>query len=88
NLPSDPGCCGAVQVPSDGGPIVLMADAPTVGGYAKIAVVTEADMPVLAQRTPGEKVRFERITIEQSQRALKQRASELKSIRSAGAASA
>jgi antagonist of KipI len=88
NLPSDPGCCGAVQVPSDGGPIVLMADAPTVGGYAKIAVVTEADMPVLAQRTPGEKVRFERVSIEQSQRALKQRASELKSIRSAGAASA
>ncbi|MGH7604038.1 MAG: biotin-dependent carboxyltransferase family protein [Gemmatimonadaceae bacterium] len=88
NLPSDPGCQGVVQVPGDGRPIVLMADAPTVGGYPKIAVVAEADMPVLAQRTPGERVRFERITIEQSQRSLRRRASELNTIRSAGAASA
>ncbi|MGH7651690.1 MAG: biotin-dependent carboxyltransferase family protein [Gemmatimonadaceae bacterium] len=88
SLPSDPGCHGAVQVPGDGAPIVLMSDAPTVGGYPKIAVVAEADMPVLAQRTPGEKVRFERITIEQSQRILKQRQSELNTIYSAGAASA
>lgn len=87
-LSSDPGCRGVIQVPADGAPIVLMADAPTVGGYPKIAVVADADMPVLAQRTPGEKVRFERITIEQSQRALKQRAAARHTIRSAGAASA
>jgi antagonist of KipI len=88
NLPSDPGCYGAIQVPTDGAPIVLMADAPTIGGYPKIAVVSDADLSILAQRSPGESVRFELITIEQSQRALKRRASDLHTIRSSGAASA
>ena len=88
SLPSDPGCQGAIQIPSEGTPIVLTADAPTVGGYPKIAVVSTTDMPVLAQRSPGASVRFELITIEQSQRALKRRASDQKTIRSLGAASA
>ena len=79
-LPSEAGCPGAVQVPGDGAPIVLMADAPTVGGYPKIAVVSEADLPILAQRRPGETIRFEKITIEQSQRALKRRHSDLHTI--------
>ena len=79
-LPSEAGCSGAVQVPGDGAPIVLMADAPTVGGYPKIAVVSEADLPILAQRRPGETIRFEAITIEQSQRALKRRHSDLQTI--------
>jgi antagonist of KipI len=87
-LPSDPGCQGAIQIPSEGTPIVLMSDAPTVGGYPKIAIVSKTDMPILAQRSPGETVRFELITIEQSQRALKRRAADQKTIRSLGAASA
>jgi urea carboxylase len=57
-----------------------MADAPTVGGYPKIAVVSEADLPIIAQRSPGETIRFELITIEQSQRALRRRASDLQTI--------
>lgn len=88
SLPSDAGCQGAIQIPGEGTPIVLMADAPTVGGYPKIAVVSETDMPILAQRSPGESVRFELITIEQSQRALKRRAADQRTIRSLGAASA
>jgi antagonist of KipI len=80
SLPSEPGCPGSIQVPGDGVPITLMADAPTVGGYAKIAVVSEADLPLLAQRRPGETVRFEKVTIEQSQRALKRRFSDLNAI--------
>ncbi len=87
-LPSDPGCQGAIQIPAEGTPIVLMADAPTVGGYPKIAVVSKTDMPLFAQRSPGESVRFELITVEQSQRALKRRASDQNTIRSLGAASA
>ena len=79
-LPSEPGCPGAIQVPQDGLPIALMADAPTVGGYPKIAVVSEADLPILAQRRPGDIVRFELITIEQSQRALRRRAADLHTI--------
>ncbi len=79
-LPSEAGCPGAIQIPGDGLPIALMADAPTVGGYPKIAVVSEADLPILAQRRPGEKIRFQLITIEQSQRALKRQASDIHTI--------
>jgi len=88
DLPSDPGCQGAIQVPGDGTPIVLMADAPTVGGYPKIAVVAEADLPIFAQRSPGAAVRFQLVTIEQSQRALRHRSSDLYTIGATGAASA
>ena len=80
SLPSEASCPGSIQVPGDGLPIVLMADAPTVGGYPKIAVVAEADLPILAQRSPGATIRFELITIEQSQRALRRRASDLHTI--------
>jgi biotin-dependent carboxylase-like uncharacterized protein len=79
-LPSEAGCPGTIQVPGDGFPIALMADAPTVGGYPKIAVVAEADLPIIAQRSPGETIRFELITIEQSQRSLRRRASDLHTI--------
>jgi antagonist of KipI len=88
SLPSEAGCFGAIQVPGDGSPIALMADAPTVGGYAKVAVVCEADLPILAQRRPGETLRFEQITIEQSQRALKRRESQLQTIRQLALSSA
>lgn len=80
-LPSEAGAPGAVQIPGDGKPIALMADAPTVGGYPKIAVISEADLPILAQRQPGETVRFELIAIEQSQRAARKRAADLHTIR-------
>jgi len=81
-LPSEAGCQGAIQVPGEGKPIVLMADAPTVGGYPKIAVVSESDLPLMSQRQPGDSVRFELFTIEQSQRAARRRASDLQTIRS------
>ncbi len=56
---------GSIQVPPDGRPIVMMADAPTTGGYPKIANVVTADLPLLAQLVPGEgTVRFEAVRIE------------------------
>lgn len=84
---SEAGCPGAIQVPADGKLIALMADAPTVGGYPKIAVISEPDLPILAQRQPGQTVRFELITIEQSQRAARRRASDLHTIRHLGESS-
>ena len=80
SLPSEAACPGAIQVPGDGHSIILMADAPTVGGYPKIAVVSEADLPIVAQRRPGESLRFEVITVEQSQKALRRRAADLSAI--------
>lgn len=49
---------GAVQVPPNGQPIVMLADHPTTGGYPVIAVVAEADLPACAQLRPGAKLRF------------------------------
>ena len=80
SLPSEAACPGAIQVPGDGHPIILMADAPTVGGYPKIAVVSAADLPIIAQRRPGETLRFEIVTIEQSQKAFRRRATDLNAI--------
>jgi antagonist of KipI len=80
-LPSETGCPGTVQLPGDGRPIALMSDAPTVGGYAKIAVVASSDLPILSQRSPGERVRFEMIEIDESQRLLRARAADLDALR-------
>lgn len=49
---------GAIQVPGNGLPIVLLADAQTAGGYPKIATVITVDLPRLAARRPGDQVRF------------------------------
>jgi antagonist of KipI len=49
---------GAVQLPPGGVPIVLTAEAPTTGGYPRIAQVIAVDQPHLAQRRPGDSVRF------------------------------
>lgn len=49
---------GAIQVPPDGQPIVLMADHQTTGGYPIIATIVSEDIAQLAQRAPGEMVRF------------------------------
>lgn len=74
SLPSAPVCCGAVQVPAGGLPIVLMADAPTVGGYPVIAVIASVDLPIIAQRQPGDEVKFRASTVPELQRALRARA--------------
>jgi antagonist of KipI len=58
---------GTVQLPSGGAPIVLMAEAPTTGGYPRIAHVTEIDLPRLAQRRPGDAVRFTQVSPETAQ---------------------
>ncbi len=51
---------GSVQVPGNGQPIVMLSDGQTTGGYAKLAVLTTLARCTLAQRLPGQTVRFER----------------------------
>ena len=53
---------GTVQLPPGGAPIVLMAEAPTTGGYPRIAHVIAVDQPRLAQRRPGDSVRFTQVS--------------------------
>ncbi len=45
---------GAVQVPPDGRPIILMPDHATVGGYPVACCVIAADLPILGQLAPGD----------------------------------
>lgn len=59
---------GSIQIPADGQPIIMMADAPTAGGYPKIANVTRASLPLLAQCEAGvSKIRFRETTVEEAQ---------------------
>lgn len=57
---------GAVQVPGDGQPVVLLADRPTAGGYAKIATIISVDVSLIAQALPGTRVRFQAISLEEA----------------------
>ncbi len=67
-LTSEGMAAGTIQVPPGGQPIAMMADCATTGGYAKIACVTSAAMPLLAQCTPGkDEVRFQKTTVEAAQ---------------------
>jgi antagonist of KipI len=50
---------GAIQVPPSGQPILLMADRQTTGGYARIATVISADLPVAGQLAPGDWIAFD-----------------------------
>jgi biotin-dependent carboxylase-like uncharacterized protein len=58
---------GTIQVPAGGQPIILMADRQTTGGYPKMAYVATVDLPLLAQRAPGDALKFEAITLERAQ---------------------
>jgi antagonist of KipI len=55
---SEPVAPGTIQLPPDGQPIVLLADAQTVGGYPRIGHAISADLPRQAQLRPGESVHF------------------------------
>ena len=55
-------CLGAIQIPADGQPIVLLQDRQTIGGYPKLGAALSLDMGKLAQLMPGGRVRFEPVT--------------------------
>jgi len=62
---------GAIQVPADGQPIILLTDHPTIGGYPKIANVISADYNKLIQKTPGTKLKFKCINLEEAEKLYK-----------------
>ncbi len=57
---------GAIQIPPDGMPLVLMADCQTVAGYPRIATIVTRDLRRVAQSRPGEVVRFAAIGIDEA----------------------
>jgi 5-oxoprolinase (ATP-hydrolysing) subunit C len=63
DIVSDGVAMGAIQVPGNGLPIVLMADRQSTGGYPKIATVIGPDLGRLAQLRGGSRVRFQSVTV-------------------------
>ncbi|HSU80227.1 MAG TPA: biotin-dependent carboxyltransferase family protein [Candidatus Angelobacter sp.] len=67
---SEPTTFGTIQIPSNGQPIVLLADRQTTGGYPCIGYVITADLPLVAQTKPGDTLTFYETTMEIAQAAL------------------
>ncbi|MEX0295379.1 biotin-dependent carboxyltransferase family protein [Pseudomonas putida] len=59
---------GAVQVPPDGQPIVLLNDRQTIGGYPRLGALTPLALAQLAQCMPGAAVRFRAVVQEEAWR--------------------
>ncbi len=55
---------GAVQVPTDGQPIVLLNDRQTIGGYPVLGALLPLDAFRLGQMHPGRKVRFTQLSLD------------------------
>lgn len=81
DIVSDAICLGAVQVPGHGQPIVMMADRQTTGGYTKIAVITGNSVARLAQRLPGESIRFRPMSQDQAIQEARAEAQEIERLR-------
>jgi antagonist of KipI len=72
---------GAVQVPSDGKPIIMMKDAQTTGGYAKIAAVVTSDIHVLGQMKPNDKAHFHEISLAKAHDKLREYQKKLQTVK-------
>ncbi len=75
---------GVIQLLPSGLPVVLLADAPTIGGYPVPAVVARADLPVVAQRQPGDDISFTVISASDARLAWAERRRELASATAIG----
>ena len=71
NIKSEGLVRGVIQVPADGNPIIMLSDHGTIGGYPKIANVISADLDVVGQLTPGTKVDFKEVSLEEAQNIFK-----------------
>ena len=63
---SEPIAYGAIQLPRDGQPIVLLGERQTIGGYPKLGAVIPPDVWKLAQARPGTTVRFKEVSVEEA----------------------
>jgi biotin-dependent carboxylase-like uncharacterized protein len=77
---------GVIQLPPSGQPIVLLADAQTVGGYPWLGAVIGADLPRLAQARPGGTLRFRAVSLAEAEAAAREQAAGLARLELAAAA--
>lgn len=78
---SDAVVMGSVQIPASGEPIIMMADRQTTGGYAKIATVIKADLPLVAQSYPGTEITFVSVGYDKAVKLLKKQNKRLKRLK-------
>jgi biotin-dependent carboxylase-like uncharacterized protein len=71
NIKSEGLVRGAIQVPADGNPIVMLSDHGTIGGYPKIGVVISADLDRVGQLTPGSIINFKEVSLEEAENIFK-----------------
>jgi biotin-dependent carboxylase-like uncharacterized protein len=76
---SEPTVPGNVQLPADGQPIILLVEQ-TTGGYTKIATVISTDLSKIAQAVPGNRVQFQRVTLDEAHGIYREQARLLKNI--------
>jgi len=68
---------GAIQVPGDGKPIIILTELVT-GGYTKIATIISTDLQKVAQLKPGDHVRFNPVSIEEAHLLLREQEERLR----------
>jgi UPF0271 protein len=71
NIKSEGLIRGVIQVPANGKPIILLSDHGTIGGYPKIATVISADLDKVAQLSPGMKIEFKEVNLEEAEKLFK-----------------
>jgi len=71
NIKSEGLVRGVIQVPADGNPIIMLSDHGTIGGYPKIGVVISADLDRVGQLTPGSKINFKEVSLEEAENIFK-----------------
>lgn len=76
---SEPTQLGSIQVPKNGQPIILLNDRQTAGGYVRIATVALADIPKLVQKSPGEKLTFKAVDVDEAVKLYKEELAKISS---------
>lgn len=72
---------GSIQIPGGLEAILLLNDAVTGGGYTTIGTVIRADLDRVAQASPGSKIRFRAVGIEEALQARRTRENRLAQVR-------
>lgn len=57
---------GSIQIPPSGQPIISSVDGQTIGGYPRIANIISADLAILGQLKPNDKINFMYVSIQQA----------------------
>lgn len=72
---------GAIQIPGDGNPVIMGADAQTTGGYLQFANIITSDLEKVGQLRPGNRIRFNTVSYERAVEKMMQQVVRLESLK-------